>query len=146
VAFVEVPDARLNKFREDLFGRLRLARAHGALIVATPTATTMHTSNLTPDAEVAVIRLELISRAHHSFTEKLAELIYDTGLVIHNTTPGSKPRGFGPERNLATFPGRFSDEAKNSNEPPWVLIGLGLAALIVVLSVVGARLVFRAPK
>jgi hypothetical protein len=87
VAFVDVPDARLDAYRERLFNRLRLADVDGALVVATPTSITMRTPNLTPDAELAIISLDsraLDVPAPRPYTETLAELVYDTGLEILN--------------------------------------------------------------
>lgn len=134
VAFVAVPDAHLDAFRERLYGRLRLAEAHGALVVATPTSITMRTPNLTPDAELAIIRSDaraLMVPAPRPYTETLAELVYDTGLVIHNTTPGAVPRGSGLERNLATFPGHFAGETARGASW-WLRLALPLAGVVVV--------------
>jgi hypothetical protein len=133
VVFVGVPDAQLDAFREQLYGLLRLAMAQGALIVATPTSITMRTPNLTPDAELAIIRGDaraLRAPAPRPYTETLAELVYDTGLVIHNTTSGAVPRGFGLERNLRTFPGHFADETVGASW--WVRLAIPLAGVIVL--------------
>jgi hypothetical protein len=133
VAFVGVRDAQLDAFRERLYARLRLAQVQGALVVATPTSITMHTPNLTPDAELAIIRLDaraLMVPAPRPYTKTLAELVYDTGLVIHNTTPGAVPRGLGLERNLATFSGHFAGETQGSS---WLLrLALPLAGVVVI--------------
>jgi hypothetical protein len=140
IAFVGVPDMRLDAFREDLYGRLRLAEEQGALVVATPKSITMHTPNLTPDAELAIIRGDawpLRVPAPRPYTETLAELVYDMGLVIHNTTPDAVPRGFGRERNLATFPGYFAGEMDSASL--WVRLVLPLAGVVVLASMlVGA--------
>jgi hypothetical protein len=132
VAFVEVPDAHLDAFRERLYRQLRLAAAQGALVVATPTSITMRTPNLTPDAELAIIRGDaaaLMVPAPRPYTETLAELVYDTGLVIHNTTPGAVPRGFGRERNLATFPGHFAGES-HRRASWWLRLAVPLAGVV----------------
>jgi hypothetical protein len=87
-------------------------------VVATPTSITMHTPNLTPDAELAIIwgnTRALDVPPPRPYTETLAELVYDTGLVIHNTTPGAVPRGARRERNLSTFPGYFAGETKGGS-------------------------------
>jgi hypothetical protein len=146
VVFVDVPDARLNDFRERLYRRLRLADAMGALVVATPRSITMHTPNLTPDAELAIIwghARELDVPPPRPYTETLAELVYDTGLVIHNTTPGAVPRGSRRERNLSTFPGHFAGET--SDGPGWVRTIAELAGVLAVASVlmVGAAWLAR---
>jgi hypothetical protein len=150
VAFVDVPDAGLDSYREQLYGRLRLADVHGALVVATPTSITMRTSNLTPDAERAIIRLDsraLDVPAPRPYTETLAELVYDTGLVIHNTTPNATPRGAGRERNLATFPGHFADELKAGRDSWLVRLALPLAAVLLAGAglVAAAAFVIRRP-
>jgi hypothetical protein len=133
-AFVAVPDAQLDAFRERLYTRLRLAEVQGALVVATPTSITMRTPNLSPDAELAIIRLDaraLRVPAPRPYTKTLAELVYDTGLVIHNTTPGAVPRGLGRERNLATFPGHFAGET--ASRSGWLLrLALPLAAVVLI--------------
>jgi hypothetical protein len=146
IAFVGVPDAQLDGFRERLYRRLRLGHVHGALVVATPTSITMRTANLTPDAELAIIWRDaraLRAPAPRPYTKTLAELVYDTGLVIHNTTPGAVPRGLGRERNLATFPGRFAGEVNGKSW--WLRLALPLAALVVLagLLVAGAAFVVR---
>ena len=149
VAFVDVPDVRLDAYRDQLYSRLRLGERQGALVVATPVSITMRTSNLTPDAELAIIRLDaraLDVPAPRPYTETLAELIYDTGLVIHNTTPGAVPRGSGRERNLRTFPGHFADETRADRASLWVRLALPLAGVMVVagmLVVAGAVVVRR---
>jgi hypothetical protein len=150
VAFVGVPDARLDAFREQLYIRLGLADAMGALVVATPTSITMHTPNLTPDAELAIIWSDarrLRVRAPRPYTETLAELVYDTGLVIHNTTRGAVPRGSGRERNLATFPGHFADETDSA--ALWVRLVVPIAGVMIVAGMLvgaGAFLVRRATR
>jgi hypothetical protein len=146
IAFVGVPDANLDAFRERLYGRLRLAEAQGALVVATPTSITMRTPNLTPDAELAIIWRDaraLKVPAPRPYTETLAELVYDTGLVIHNTTPGAVPRGSGRERNLATFSGHFAGETNGASL--WLRLVLPLAGVVVVagLLVAAAAYVVR---
>lgn len=143
IAFVDVPDPLLDAFRERLFARLRLAEEGGALVVATPTSITMRTSNLTPDAELAIIRGDagaLRMPAPRPYTATLAELVYDTGLVIHNTTPGAVPRGFGRERNLATFPGHFADETDGASW--WLRLAAPLAGVVVLASMVVAGAAF----
>jgi len=152
VAFVDVPDAHLDAYRDQLYGRLRLAETHGALVVATPISITMRTPNLTPDAELAIIRLDaraLDVPAPRPYTETLAELVYDTGLVIHNTTPGAVPRGSGRERNLATFPGNFGDETHADGASWWVRLAIPFAGVVVLagLLVAAAALpVFRTTR
>jgi len=140
VAFVGVPDQSLDSFREQLYIRLRLGDSMGTLVVATPTSITMHTANLTPDAELAIIRADaraLRRRAPRPYTATLAELVYDTGLVIHNTTQGARPRGSGAERNLATFPGHFADESAGSSL--WVRLVIPLAGVVIAAAMlVGA--------
>jgi hypothetical protein len=150
VAFVDVPDAGLDAYREQLYVRLRLADVHGALVLATPTSITMRTANLTPDAERAIIRLDaraLDVPAPRPYTETLAELVYDTGLVIHNTTPNATPRGSGRERNLKTFSGHFADELKPARESWLVRLVLPLAAVLLAagMLVVAAAFVIRRP-
>jgi hypothetical protein len=151
VAFVDVPDARLDAYREQLYGRLRLAKNDGALVLATPRSITMRTPNLTPDAERAIIRLDaraLDVPAPRPYTETLAELVYDTGLVIHNTTPNAKPRGSGRERNLATFPGHFADELQPHRAPWLTRLALPLAAVVLAagMLVAAAAVVIRRPR
>lgn len=152
VAFVDVPDVRLDAYRDRLYSRLRLADKDGALVVATPVSITMRTPNLTPDAELAIIRLDsraLDMPAPRPYTETLAELVYDTGLVIHNTTPGAAPRGGGRERNLSTFPGHFADEARADDASVWVRLVLPLAGVTVLASMLiaaGAFVVRRATR
>jgi hypothetical protein len=140
VAFVSVPDIGLDSFRERLYARLGLRGVDGTLIVATPTSITMRTPNLTPDAELAIIRrdgaaIELPSRP---YTEVLAELVYDTGLVVHNTTPEATPRGAGRDRNLATFSGHFAGESR-SGWWPLVLIPAVAAIALAVAVGIGIR-------
>jgi hypothetical protein len=135
VAFVDVRDSHLDAYRDQLYGRLRLAEKHGALVIATPISITMRTPNLTPDAELAIIRLDshaLDVPAPRPYTETLAELVYDTGLVIHNTTPGAVPRGSGRERNLATFPGHFADEMLADGASWWVRLVIPFAGVAVL--------------
>ena len=137
VAFVDVPDSHLDAYRDRLYDRLRLADAHGALVVATPISITMRTPNLTPDAELAIIRLDaraLDVPAPRPYTETIAELVYDTGLVIHNTTPGAVPRGSGRERNLSTFPGHFAADTHAASV--WVRLVFPLAAVLALATVV----------
>src|SRR5437763_15957825 len=88
VAFVGIPDSRIDSFRDQLYARLQLGRRGGALIVATPTAVTMRTANLTPDAELAIIHIDTIKEGlkARSYTYTLYELFYDKGLVINSTT------------------------------------------------------------
>jgi len=148
VAFVDVRDSHLNAYRDQLYGRLRLAEKHGALVVATPVSITMRTPNLTPDAELAIIRLDsraLDVPAPRPYTETLAELVYDTGLVIHNTTPGAAPRGSGRERNLATFPGHFADEMQADGASLWVRLVIPFAGVAVLAGLLfgAAALVVR---
>ena len=148
VAFVDVPDAHLDAYRDRLYGRLRLAETQGALVVATPISITMRTPNLTPDAELAIIRLDsraLDVPAPRPYTKTLAELVYDTGLVIHNTTPGAAPRGSGRERNLATFPGRFADETHAGGASWLVRLVIPFAGVVVLAGLLfgGAALVVR---
>jgi hypothetical protein len=140
IAFVSIPDARLDRFRERLYARLGFRSTEGTLVVASPTSITMRSSNLTPDAELAIIRrdgvaLELPSRR---YTDVLAELVYDTGLVVHNTTPGAIPRGDGRQRNLATFSGRFAGEHAGRS---WLgpAVGLTAAALLTLVAAAGLR-------
>jgi hypothetical protein len=137
VAFVDVADAHLDAYRDELYDRLRLAETQGALVVATPASITMRTPNLTPDAELAIIRLDaraLDVPAPRPYTETLAELIYDTGLVIHNTTPDAVPRGLGLERNLATFPGHFAGETHAERSSWLVRLALPFAGVVVLAS------------
>jgi hypothetical protein len=146
VAFVDVPDSRLDAYRDQLYGRLRLAEKHGALVVATPVSITMRTPNLTPDAELAIIRIDaraLDVPAPRPYTETLAELVYDTGLVIHNTTPGAVPRGSGRERNLSTFPGHFADETHAERASWWVSLAIPFVAVVVLASMLIGAAAFR---
>jgi hypothetical protein len=148
IAFLNVRDARLDGFRDRLYRRLRLAGRDGALIVATPTTITMRTPNLAPDAELAIIRhnaakLRLPPRP---YTASLAELVYDTGLVIHNTTPGATPRGSGRDRNLATFGGRFPGEPDQEHRGfPWLPLAIILAGALAAAAFV-ARGLSRRPN
>jgi hypothetical protein len=139
VAFVNVPNARLDEFRDRLFRRLQLGE-RGALIVGTPTAVALRTSTLTPDQESGILLLESPLLHRVSRTEGLAELTYDVGLVIHNSTPGVHPRGLGLERNLRTFSGRFADERGGSGIRPLTLvaIALGATALLATAALLGA--------
>jgi hypothetical protein len=139
VAFVNVPNARLDEFRDRLFRRLRLGD-RGALIVGTPRAVAVRTATLTPDQENGILALEGPTLLRLGHTNGLAELIYDVGLVIHNSTPGVHPRGLGLERNLRTFSGRFSDESRGARIHPLTVaaIGLGAVALLAVAALVGA--------
>lgn len=135
IAFVDVRDSQLDAYRDQLYARLRLAQKHGALVVATPVSITMRTPNLTPDAELAIIRLDaraLDVPAPRPYTETLAELVYDTGLVIHNTTPGAVPRGSGRDRNLKTFRGHFADETHADRESFWVRLAIPFTGVVVV--------------
>jgi hypothetical protein len=111
VLFVDVPPPRLNGFRDRVYSRLGLGRS-GALVVGTPASVTIRTQTLTSDQEDGIVALDaqLFTRRHAGYTEPLAELVYDVGLVIHNSRPGVAPRGSGADRNLATFSGRFPDE------------------------------------
>jgi hypothetical protein len=148
VAFVDVPDSRLDAYRDQLYGRLRLAERQGALVVATPVSITMRTPNLTPDAELAIIRIDaraLDVPAPRPYTETLAELVYDTGLVIHNTTPGAVPRGSGRERNLSTFPGHFADETRADGASWWVRLAIPFAGVVILAGLLfgAAALVVR---
>jgi hypothetical protein len=140
VAFVNVPNARLDQFRDRLFRRLRLGGERGALIVGTPTAVALRTATLTPDQESGILLLESPLLHRVSRTEGLAELTYDVGLVIHNSTPGVHPRGLGLERNLRTFSGRFSDERRGGGIRPVtiVAIGLGASAVLAIAALLGA--------
>ena len=146
VAFVGVRDEQLDAFREALFKRLGLAKTMGSLVVATPTSITMRTPNLTPDAELAIIRLDaraLNVDAPRPYTETLAELVYDTGLVIHNTTPGADPRGSGAEGDLRTFPGHFANEANANGESWLVRLAIPLGGVVLLASLfVGAGALF----
>ena len=139
VAFVNVPSRRLDGFRDRLFRRLRLGD-RGALIVGTPTAVAVRTATLTPDQETGILVLEGPTLSRLPRTDGLAELTYDVGLVIHNSTPGVHPRGLGLERNLRTFSGRFADERDGNGVRPHtvVAIGLGAAALLAVGVLVGS--------
>ena len=124
------------------------ATAASALVVATPISITMRTSNLTPDAELAIIRLDsraLDVPAPRPYTETLAELVYDTGPVIHNTTPGAAPRGSGRERNLATFPVHFADETQADGASWWVRLVIPFAGVAVLAGLLfgAAALVVR---
>jgi len=114
VAFVDVADERLDAFRDRLYGALRLGPG-GALIVATPVSITMRTAILTPSAEEAIIErdAEPLRMPPRRYTESLAELVYDTGLVIHNSTPGAVPRGDGLARDLRGFPGTVPGESRS---------------------------------
>ena len=146
IAFVDVPDSRLDAYRDQLYGRLRLAEEHGALVVATPVSITMRTPNLTPDAELAIIRLDaraLDVPAPRPYTETLAELVYDTGLVIHNTTPGAVPRGSGRERNLATFSGHFAGETHGDRASWWVRLAIPFAGVVVLAGMLIGAAAFR---
>ena len=131
LAFVNVSDAQLDSFRERLFGALDLG-SHGALVVATPVSITMRTKTLTPAAEHAIIAAAAfeLRAPPRDYTAALAELLYDTGLVIHNSTPGAVPRGNGPNSDLRTFTGRFEGEDVGARYPwPFVaLVEVGAAA------------------
>jgi hypothetical protein len=137
VVFVGVSNRRLNLLRDRLFEQLDL-RPSGALVVATPTAVTIRTQTLTRDQENGIVALDAHLFGHRAgYTEPLAELVYDVGLVIHNSRPGVAPRGSGRDRNLATFTGAFPDERQNGRRAEeggrdWVLpvaIGWLAAAL-----------------
>jgi hypothetical protein len=146
IAFVDVRDSRLDAYRDQLYDRLGLAEKHGALVVATPISITMRTPNLTPEAELAIIRLDaraLDVPAPRPYTETLAELVYDTGLVIHNTTPGAVPRGSGRERNLATFPGHFADETHADRASWLVRLVIPFAAVVALAGTLVGAVAFR---
>jgi hypothetical protein len=130
LAFVDVPDRDLNGFRERLYARLDLGE-RGALVVATPVSITMRTKTLAPITEDAIIGVAGIElrRPPRRYTEALGELVYDTGLVIHNTTPGAPPRGDGADSDLRTFDGRFAGEK-----------GDGSTGLIIALTTMAAAL------
>jgi hypothetical protein len=118
LAFVSVPNSRLDSLRDRLYVRLRLGPG-GALVLANPLAITMRTATLTIEQEAAIIQLDgrALRRMPGNYTKMLAELTYDTGLVIHNSTPGVAPRGDGADRNLETFSGRFPGEAPRPGDP-----------------------------
>jgi hypothetical protein len=115
VLFVDVPKDKLNPLRDRLFERLHLSPA-GALVVGTPEAVTIRTHTLTSDQENGIVALDahLFGHRKTGYTEPLAELVYDVGLVIHNSRPGVAPRGSGRDRNLATFSGAFPDERRRN--------------------------------
>jgi hypothetical protein len=126
VVFVGVSNRRLNPLRDRLFEQLDL-KPSGALVVGTPTAVTIRTQTLTQDQENGIVALDANHFGHRGgYTEPLAELVYDVGLVIHNSRPGVAPRGSGRDRNLATFTGAFPDERQNGRRADeggsdWVL-------------------------
>jgi hypothetical protein len=115
IVFVDVPHRRLNALRDRLFEQLDLGPS-GALVVGTPQAVAIRTRTLTSDQENGIVALDahLFRKRGAGYTEPLAELVYDVGLVIHNSRPGATPRGEGRERNLATFSGTFQDERRPS--------------------------------
>ena len=137
VVFVDVPDERLDGFRDRLFERLSLG-PRGALVIGTITAITLRTASLTPDQEAAVAVGDSgpLRAPPRRYTEGIAELTYDLGLVIHNSTPNAVPRGLGADRNLRTFSGRFPGEDRGG----WSTgaIAAIFAAGAVVLAAVGA--------
>ena len=110
-AFVDVPDRELDAFREAVFAALELGE-RGAVVIATPVSVTMRSKTLRPQTEAAIIERDAgaIARVPRRYTEPLAELVYDVGLVIHNSTPGATPRGSGPDADLRTFTGSFPGE------------------------------------
>lgn len=141
-AFVNVPDDRLNGFRDRLFSRLDLGE-RGALIVATPVSVAVRTRTLRPDTEAAIVARdgEPIAAVPRRYTEPLAELVYDVGLVIHNSTPGVIPRGDGPNRDLKTFTGEFAGEG--TSVPVAILIFAAAIGLLVSFGIATLRGVAR---
>jgi hypothetical protein len=113
VLFVDLPNRTLNRWGDRVFERLSLPRG-GALIVGTPKAVIIRTHTLTVGQENGIVALDArpFKRRGADYTEPLAELVYDVGLVIHNTRPGVSPRGSGRDGNLATFSGTFPDERR----------------------------------
>lgn len=111
IVFVDIPERKLNRLRDRLFQRLNLAPS-GALVVGTPKSVTIRTNTLTVGQEDGIVALDsgLFKRRGAGYTAPLSELIYDVGLVIHNSRPDVSPRGSGRESNLDTFSGTFSDE------------------------------------
>ena len=110
IIFLDVPGRRLNPLRDRLFERLGLAPS-GALVLGTPRGVTIRTHTLTADQENAIVALDAHLFGHRAdYTKPLAELVYDVGLVIHNSRPGVSPRGSGRDGDLATFSGAFPDE------------------------------------
>ena len=113
ILFLDVPGRKLKPLRDRLFRRLHLAPS-GALVVGTPRAVTIRTHTLTIDQENAIVALDTTQFGHRAgYTKPLAELIYDVGLVIHNSRPGASPRGSGRDSNLRTFSGTFPDERRS---------------------------------
>ena len=111
IVFVDIPQRKLNPLRDRLFQRLHLAPS-GALVVGTPKGVTIRTHTLTVGQEDGIVELDarLFKRRGAGYTEPLSELIYDVGLVIHNSRPDASPRGMGRDGNLDTFSGTFPDE------------------------------------
>jgi Protein of unknown function (DUF3179) len=124
LAFVNISDAQLDRVRDRLFEALDLD-ARGALVVTTPVSIAMRTKTLHPAAEQAIVETDAVALRSppRDYTSALSELVYDTGLVIHNSAPGAVPRGHGANRNLRTFTGRFEGE-KAGGAPTWLLVAL----------------------
>jgi hypothetical protein len=144
LAFVDVPDAELDGLRERRYARLGMSR-RDALVVATPVSITMRTGTLAPMQEEAIITRdsEPLSAPPRRYTEALGELLFEVGLVIHNSTPGAVPRGSGPYRSLSTFPGRFPDET--GSRPPWPFV-LAAPAVALATLAVGMRRALRGAR
>jgi hypothetical protein len=145
IAFVDIPQRKLKPLSNRLFQRLNLAPS-GALVVGTPKSVTIRTQTLTVGQEDGIVALDagLFARRGAGYTVPLSELIYDVGLVIHNSRPGVSPRGMGRDSNLATFSGTFPDERhpplptdRGGSSSDWTLpasmgwIAAGFAGLLI---------------
>jgi hypothetical protein len=132
-AFVDVPDDELDAFRDAVFAALDLGE-RGAVVIATPVSVTMRTKTLHPGAEAAIIERDAgpVARLPRRYTEPLAELVYDVGLVIHNSTPGATPRGSGPDADLRTFTGSFPGESDSRERWPPIVLAAAVAAALTV--------------
>lgn len=129
LAFVDVPDESLDAFRDRLAAAVDLDE-RGALVVATQVSITMLTMSLPPITEESIIGVAAfeLRRPPRNYTEALSELVYDTGLVIHNSTPGAVPRGDGNDSNLRTFDGRFAGE-RSRDATAGLIIAVALTTL-----------------
>lgn len=132
-AFVDVPDDELDAFRDAVFAALDLDE-QGAVVIATPVSVTMRTTSLRPETEAAIIERDAgpVARLPRRYTEPLAELVYDVGLVIHNSTPGAAPRGSGPDADLRTFTGAFPGESDSRERWPPIVLAAAVAAALTV--------------
>jgi hypothetical protein len=134
LAFLNVADMELDRVRDRLFEALDPE----ALVVATPVSIALRTRTLRPSAEQAIVEADgaALRFPPRDYTAALSELVFDTGLVIHNSRPGAVPRGSGVNRDLRTFSGQFEGERANPGRPWWPIL---LLAAVVCTSIAFVR-------